>query len=183
MKKTAIILVSALLTVYVLLQLKQCSTQPEPSTYKSEKELLSKQVDSLLSKVEASEQKVDSLKNKKDSVRTVYKDRIRIIHTLTPEQQDSLFKLNFPSKDSANLTIEHLKECRTQLSLSDSIITAQDTIIVDLKAVIALKDKEVVLESKRADSAEKQGKAKAVKAFLWGFGIGNATGYVAGKVY
>jgi len=182
MKNTVIIL-SALLLICILLQLKQCGTQPETTTYKAEKERLSKQVDSLLSKVEASEHKVDSLKSKKDSVRTVYKDRIRIIHTLTPEQQDSLFKLNFPSVDSANLTIEHLKECRIQLTLSDSIITAQDTIIVDLKALIAIKDKDVVLESSRADNAEKQGRIKSVKAFLWGFGIGTVTGYVAGKVY
>jgi len=181
--KPLTITLSALLLVCILLQLKQCSNQPETTTYKAEKELLSKQVDSLLSKVEASEHKVDSLKSKKDSIRTVYKEQIRIIHTLTPEQQDSLFKLNFPSVDSANLTIEHLKECRIQLTLSDSTITAQDTIIVDLRAVIALKDKEVALESNRADSAEKQGKIKAVKAFLWGFGIGNVTGYVAGKVF
>src|SRR6478609_8722842 len=179
--KPLTIILSALLLVCILLQLKQCSTQPESTTYKAEKELLTKQVDSLLSKVEASEQKVDSLKAKKDSVRTVYKERIRIIHTLAPEQQDSLFKLNFPSVDSANLTIEHLKECRIQLALSDSIITVQDTVIVDLKAVIALKDKEVTLESSRADNAEKQGKIKAVKAFLWGFGIGTVTGYIAGK--
>jgi len=182
MKHTTIIL-SALLLVCILLQIKQCSTQPETTTYKAEKELLSKEVYSLLAKIKVSEHKVDSLKSKKDSVRIVYKERIRIIHTLTPEQQDSLFKLNFPSKDSANLTIEHLKECRIQLTLSDSIITAQDTIIVDLKTVIAIKDKEVVLESNRADNAEKQGKIKSFKAFLWGFGIGNATGYVAGKVF
>jgi len=180
MKHLTIILSILLLLLFV----QQCNTDTQKEIeYMTEKVELKRKVVALLKDLEASEHRADSLKAKKDSVRIEYKDRIKYIRSLTQPQHDSLFAQNFPSKDSANLTAEYLKECRIQLSLSDSIIATQDTQIVDLRAVIALKDKEIALELNRADNAEKQGRAKSTRSFLWGLGIGTTTGYILGKIY
>ena len=145
-----------------------CNTSNQVVKLQSDNETLHVANQNLMNDVRVRESKVDTLYIEKEKVRTQYRDKIKYIETLVPEQIDSAFEATYPNKDSAVKTYYHCLEARTQLSLSDSIIAEKDTIILSLKTIslnkdtiITNKDKQISLEKKNTT------KWKIISAVGW----------------
>ena len=90
--------------------------------------------------IQTNEAKVETLYVTKERTRTKYETIIRNVYQLDSAAQDSLFKLIYPSIDSANATYYHALHEREQRKLSDSIIIIQDSTISTFKVVTAKQD-------------------------------------------
>lgn len=158
----------AIVVFLVMMLIGVCNRRPQSTQTEDPRiELMQKKIDSLTYLVNHAEVRVDTFYAQKAEVKKKAKAKVAEIALLNPEQKDSLFKLIYPTIDSANATYYWCIESRQQEALSDSIIVQKDTIIFALKEQKVLSDSTAGIYKSERDKARKKAEDDAYKLYLW----------------
>lgn len=153
----------------VLVLIGVCNQKPQQVIQEEDPriEVMQKKIDSLSYVVEHAEARVDTFYAQRVEIRKKTKAKVAEIAKLKPQQKDSLFKLLYPTIDSANATYFWCLDARAQEAKADSTIKEQKIIIVAVKEQKELSDSTAGIYKDERDEARKKVADNAYKLYLW----------------
>lgn len=171
MNKYQVLISWIILAAIILLSIgtcHQCNTSQTDASKDEKIAILERKADSLSNVISRHKSSVDTFEVKRDIVKTVYRDRIKVVREMDSTQHDILFdSLYAGRKDSANVKFYQNEQCQKELAYCDSSSMEKDSIIAAHEQKDIVQDSTANIHKEDAAKQKKMREDDAYKLYLW----------------